>query len=251
MAEDLIFTFGADITQFKGNIQQVIDQIKKVQGEIKTAAAGDLPKLNAQLAELTEGLKRLKTVGTPAAEGFKKVEDGASGARIALTNVSQIAQDLPFGFIGIQNNIPGLIQSFTKLSGESGGVVGALKAMGSALVGPAGILLAFSAVTSIVTVVIQKYGSLGAALDALFGKTNLAIKAQQDYNKALAQGTGSSATEAAEIQILVGVLTDLTQPLANRQAAYVELQKIRPEVIAGQKLENISRMCFLSVLVYF
>jgi len=240
MAQDFVFEFGADITQFKGNVQQVIDQIKRVREEIKTAAAGDLPKLNAELAYYTEGLKRLKTVGTPAAEGFKKVQDGASGARIALTNVSQIAQDLPFGFIGIQNNIPGLIQSFTKLSGESGGVVGALKAMGSALVGPAGILLAFSAVTSIVTVVIQKYGSLGAALDALFGKTNLAIKAQQDYNKALAQGTGSSATEAAEIQILVGVLTDLTQPLANRQAAYVELQKIRPEVIAGQKLENIS-----------
>ena len=240
MAEDLIFTFGADITQFKGNIQQVIDQIKKVQGEIKTAAAGDLPKLNAQLFELTENLKRLKTVGTPVAEGFKKVQDGASGARIALTNVSQIAQDLPFGFIGIQNNIPGLVQSFTKLSSESGGVVGALKAMFSALKGPAGIFLGFSLVTSGITFLISKFGSLGAGLEAIFGKTNLAAKAQEDYNKTLIQATASTATEVAEIKILVGVLTDLSQPLKDRQAAYVELKKIRPDIVAGQELENIS-----------
>jgi hypothetical protein len=240
MADALIFEFGADITKFTGNIAEVIDGLKKFREQAKTASVNELPALNAKIAEYTDALKRLKALGTPTAEGFKKIEDGASGARIALTNVSQIAQDLPFGFIGIQNNIPGLIQSFTKLSGESGGVVGALKAMGSALIGPAGILLAFSAVTSIVTVVIQKYGSLGAALDALFGKTNLAIKAQEEYNKALAQGTSSSTTEAAEIKILVGVLTDLTQPLANRQAAYVELQKIRPDILAGQKLENIS-----------
>jgi hypothetical protein len=241
MAEqDLLFTFGADITQFKGNIQQVIDQIKKVREEIKTASAGDLPKLNAQLSELTTGLQRLKTVGVPAAEAFGKVEDSAKGARIALTNVSQIAQDLPFGFIGIQNNIPGLVQSFGKLAGESGGAVAALKAMGSALIGPAGIFLAFSVVTAAVTGLITKYGSLGVAFDALFGKINLATKAQEDFNKALTEATGSSATEVAEIQILVGVLTDLTKPLKERQAAYVELQKIRPDVIAGQKLENIS-----------
>jgi hypothetical protein len=240
MADALIFEFGADVTQFNASIGEVTKEIKKLKEALKSATGAEIPKLNAEISQLQTSLSNLKNVGTPAAAAFTKVEDSAKGARIALTNVSQIAQDLPFGFIGIQNNIPGLVQSFTKLSGESGGVVGALKAMGSALIGPAGIFLAFSAVTSIVTVVIQKYGSLGAALDALFGKTNLAIKAQEEYNKALAQGTSSSTTEAAEIKILVGVLTDLTQPLANRQAAYVELQKIRPDILAGQKLENIS-----------
>jgi hypothetical protein len=237
---DLIYEFGADVTQFNASIADVTKEIKRLKDVLKTATGAEIPKLNAEIAALQTSLSNLKSVGVPASTAFAKVEDSAKGARIALTNVSQIAQDLPFGFIGIQNNIPGLVQSFGKLSTESGGTVAALKAMGSALAGPAGILLAFSAVSSIVTVVIQKYGSLGAALDALFGKTNLLVKAQQDYNKALAQATGSSATEVAEIKILVGVLTDLSQPLKDRQAAYVELQKIRPDVIAGQKLENIS-----------
>jgi hypothetical protein len=240
MADALIFEFGADITKFTGNIAQVIDGLKKFREQAKTASVSELPALNAKIAEYTDALKRLKALGTPTAEGFKKIEDSSKGARIALTNVSQVVQDLPFGFIGIQNNIPGVIQSFTKLRGESGGVIGALKAMGSALIGPAGIFLGFSLVTAGVTALISKYGSLGAGLEALFSNTNLATRAQLDYNKALAEAIGSSATEVAEIKILVGVLTDLSQPLKDRQAAYVELEKIRPDVIAGQKLENIS-----------
>ena len=239
--QDLVFEFGANVTKFNAAIAEVTKEIKELKAVIGSTTS-EIPKLNSEISSLGTNLTKTKNEGTPTAAAITKVGDSANGARIALTNVSQIAQDLPFGFIGIQNNIPGLIQSFTKLSGESGGVVGALKAMGSALVGPAGILLAFSAVTSIVTVVIQKYGSLGAALDALFGKTNLVVKAQQDYNKALAQATGSSATEVAEIEILLDVLTNLNKPLKDRQAAYVELEKIRPEVIAGQKLENINTL---------
>ena len=62
-----------------------------------------------------------------------------------------------------------------------------------------------------ITFLIQKYGSLGGALDALFNKTNLAKKAQEDYNKAFAQAVGSSALEYAEIVILTNALTDHPQ----------------------------------------
>jgi len=241
MAEqDLLFTFGADITQFKGNIQQVIDQIKKVREEIKTASAGDLPKLNAQLSELTTGLQRLKTVGVPAADGIKKVRDSASDARVALTNVSQVVQDLPFGFIGIQNNIPGVIQAFGNLTSGSTGLVGGLKAISAQLLGPAGIFLAFSVVTSAVTGLITKYGSLGAGLEAVFGSTVKLTQAQKDYNKALSESVGSSASEVVEINALVKILGDLSKPLQERYSAYVELNKIRPEVVAGISEESIA-----------
>ena len=241
MAEqDLLFTFGADITDFKGNIQQVIDQIKKVREEIKTASAGDLPKLNAQLSELTTGLQRLKTVGVPAADGIKKIRDSASDARVALTNVSQVVQDLPFGFIGIQNNIPGVIQAFGNLTSGSTGLVGGLKAISAQLLGPAGIFLAFSVVTSAVTGLITKYGSLGAGLEAVFGSTVKLTQAQKDYNKALSESIGSSASEVVEINALVKILGDLSKPLQERYSAYVELNKIRPEVVAGISEESLA-----------
>lgn len=249
MADALIFEFGADVTKFNSSIGEVTKEIKKLKEALKSATGAEIPKLNAEISQLQTSLSNLKNVGTPAAAAFSKVEDSAKGARIALTNVSQIAQDLPFGFIGIQNNIPGLVQSFGKLAGESGGAVAALKAMGSALIGPAGIFLAFSVATAAVTGLISKYGSLGAALEALIGKTNLLAKAQKDFNKELSQSVGSTATESLEIGILTKTLLDLDKPLKDRQAAYVELKKISPDVLAGISAESIATGKYTDLLL--
>jgi len=44
----------------------------------------------------------------------------------------------------------------------------ALKSLGQSIIGPGGVFLAFSIVTSAITTIIQKYGSLGNAIDVLF-----------------------------------------------------------------------------------
>jgi len=250
MADALIFEFGADITQFKGNIQQVIDGIKKTRSEIKTAAVEDLPALNKKLAELTEALKKLKSLGLDdPLDGVKK---GAKGATVALTNVSQIAQDLPFGFIGIQNNIPGLVQSFGKLSTESGGVISALKAMGGALIGPAGILLGFSLVTSGATFLIQKYGSLGNAIDALFTKqtkfNDVIVRAGEsikEFNKSLitnneliGQASASQNGQALSARALLAIIVDLTKGEDIRKKALDQLKKLDEERFKNFDIEK-------------
>ena len=246
---DLIYEFGADVTQFNASIAEVTKEIKKLKDALKTATGAEIPKLNAEISALQTSLKNLKSVGTPAAEAFEKVASGSNKASNALTDVSRIAQDLPFGLIGIQNNIPTLVQSFGSLATQSGGVIAALKAMGSALIGPAGILLAFSVVTSVVTGLITSYGSLGAALDSLFGKTNLLAKAQKEYNKELSATIGSTATESLEIGILTKTLLDLDKPLKDRQAAYIELKKISPDVLAGITEESIATGKYTDILL--
>lgn len=238
--EGLVYKVGADISEFTKSIGQVKDKIKELKTSLASASGKEIPEINLKISQLTESLKNLQSVGTPASQAFNKIADNAKGARIALTDVSRIAQDLPFGFIGIQNNIPQLVQSFSNLKAQSGGLGGALKQLGQSLLGPGGVFLAFSVVTSAITVAIQKYGSFGNAIDALFGKFNLSKKVLEDYNKALAQSIGSTATESAEITILTKTLTDLSKPLKDRQAAYVELKKISPDVVAGIDLENIS-----------
>ena len=240
MADALILEFGADITKFTGNIGQVIDGLKKFRQEAKTASVDELPALNKKIAEYADGLKRLKALGVPAAEGIKKIRDSASDARVALTNVSQVVQDLPFGFIGIQNNIPGVIQSFSNLTSNGKGLVGGLKAIYGAIKGPAGILLGFSLLTSVVTGLITKYGSLSNAFDEIFGKATALTRAQKEYNKALSESVGSSASEVIEIDALVKILGDLSLPLKERYAAYVELNKIRPAVVAGITEESLA-----------
>ena len=64
---------------------------------------------------------------TDALEAGEKIEQFAKKSRTALNSLSLVAQDLPFGFIGIQNNLPGVISSFGELTREAGGV-GSIKA---------------------------------------------------------------------------------------------------------------------------
>ena len=122
-------------------------------------------------------------VTADVASAGKQIEDFSKKSRTALNNLSLVAQDLPFGFIGIQNNLPGVISSFGELTREAGGVTGALKQLAGSLIGPAGLFLAFSVVTSAVTYAIQKYGSLGAAVTALVSNNAKLIQVQNALNK--------------------------------------------------------------------
>lgn len=176
---------------------------------------------------------------TDALEAGEKIEQFAKKSRTALNSLSLVAQDLPFGFIGIQNNLPGVISSFGELTREAGGVGGALKQLGSSLIGPAGLFLAFSAVTAGVTFLIQKYGSLGAAVTALVSNNAKLVQVQNALNKELASTVGGTAAETAKIQILVKSINDLSKPMKDRQDAYVALKKIAPEIAAGIGQENI------------
>jgi hypothetical protein len=188
--------------------------------------------------------KTVRRTSTTVKESTDKMAEATNSfgksSRNSLTALSLTLQDLPFGFIGIQNNLPGVIQGFGQMSMEAKTGASVMTQLKTALLGPAGLFLAFSAVTAGVTALTLKYGGLGNAIDAIFGKTNLLINAQKEYNKELAKEIASSATQSAEITILTKVLTDLTKPLKDRQAAYVELTKINPAVVAGIKLENIS-----------
>jgi hypothetical protein len=177
-------------------------------------------------------------VTADVAGASKQIEDFSKKSRIALTNLSLVAQDLPFGFIGIQNNLPGVISSFGDLTREAGSVGGALKQLGSSLVGPAGLFLAFSVVTSAVTYAIQKYGSLGAAVTALVSNNAKLVQVQNALNKEMATSIGDTAAETAKIQLLVKAINDTSKPMKDRQDAYVALKKIAPEIARGIGEEN-------------
>jgi hypothetical protein len=94
------------------------------------------------------GLKQtdvaLQQVATTSLKTGQTVAKGSNQAAFALTNLGRVAQDAPFGFIGIQNNLNPLLESFQRLKSESGSTGGALKALAGSLMGPAGLGLALS-----------------------------------------------------------------------------------------------------------
>ena len=177
-------------------------------------------------------------VTADVAAAGKQIDDFSKKSRIALNSLSLVAQDLPFGFIGIQNNLPGVISSFGELTKEAGGVGGAVKQLSSSLVGPAGLFLAFSVVTAGATFLIQKYGSLGNAVNVLTSSNKAATIAQLAFNKAILEGSIDSTAESAKINILVKTLTNLKAPLADRLASYDQLKKIQPQILGGISEEN-------------
>jgi hypothetical protein len=172
-------------------------------------------------------------VTADVANAGKQIEDFSKRSRVALNSLSLVAQDLPFGFIGIQNNLPAVISSFGELTREAGGVGGALKQLGSALIGPAGLFFAFSVTTSIITSLVQKYGSLGAAITDIFGLQLKLRDLQNSLNVALADTVGKTAGEVANLKSLQNILTSTNSTLKERSGAYAELNKAYPGILQG------------------
>ena len=256
MSDELKIIIGADVGNFQAGVNNVVKSIgqletelKQFEKDIKTLKGDEFTVMSGKIDGLKTSIASLKSVGSStlpklgedaakAAAGIDKLAKPAGNAGYALSTMSGVVRDLPFGFIAIQNNLPLMVDSFSNLTKTSGGVGGALKGLGQAMIGPAGIGFAFGAVTSIVTGLIQQYGTLGNALEVIFAKNKDAAESQALYNKELKKGFEDFGGEAAKIDILVKKLTDLKQPYADRQAAYVELKKIQPDILLGISEEN-------------
>ena len=229
---DLIFSIGMDISQFTKSISDVENELKNLRESLKTATGQGIVETNIQIKKLEQTLVDLKRVG------LDKLPQGVTNASNALNSLSQVTRDLPFGFIAIQNNLPLVVDSFGQLTKQAGGVGPALKSIGASLIGPAGLSFAFGAIIAGVTALIQKYGSLGEAFNALLGIAPRLTESQKEFNKAVSEASGNVATEEAKIKILVGTISDLEQPQQKRIEAYNELKKVSPEVVAGIRDEN-------------
>ena len=190
---------------------------------------------------------------TDLGKKVKNLKSPVDNAGASLVNLGRIASDLPFGFIAIQNNLDPLIQSFGSLSRSSGGVGGALKALGSALAGPAGIALAFSVVSSAVTFAIQKYGSLGNAISAILGRNtsliesvNAAEKSYQKFNETVkstadiaSESERSASGQIVQVKALIEVINSSNESYERRSAALEALKKINKDWFGALDLEKL------------
>jgi hypothetical protein len=213
--------------------------------------------LQLQIGADTQGLQQGLNRAQKAVKDFDATARRSSAAvgqaGQSLTNLGRIASDLPFGFIAIQNNIDPLIQSFGSLTKTSGGVGGALKALGGALIGPAGLFLAFTTVSTAVTLAIQKYGSLGAAASALLGQEDKLGQTINDQVKAyekLVEGSRtleqvrreSSASvqdEIVKVTTLIGIIQSETSTRNEKITALNSLKAANKEYFGDLSQEAI------------
>lgn len=174
---------------------------------IITADNKEALKAIEDLAKSTEGLKYK----------FQQNKGATDAATQSLMNLSRVAQDAPYGFMGIANNINPLLESFQRLGERTKESGGAFKALREAMVGPAGVGLAVGVLSS----VIVKYGD--AIVEAMF-KTAEFEKAQKAMRDAMAESVKSVADDVAKNEALLSIVNNLNESTKNRQAALEQLK---------------------------
>lgn len=217
------------------NAASGLSRLQPVTQSITSAFAG----LRAEVQRGGANLSQFSVSANGAQRSLVNTARPAGSATNALTNLGRVASDLPFGFIAIQNNLDPLISSFGLLFSGAGGLQGGFKALGQALVGPAGIGLAFSVLSSTTTVLIQKYGSLGNAINALNPFLDNAAKGQAAWTAAQQKAIEPAAKEIANVHLLYAATQDLNVPLEERRQIADKLIKQYPESFKGLNNEKI------------
>ena len=145
MAENVGFDvrIGMDISEMQAELQKSQNLLREFQAQLKKSTN------TIEINMLNNEIKTLNgTIGT-LEMNMQKAGKPIGDASQSLINFSRIAQDAPYGIMGIANNLNPMVESFQRLAKTEGGTKKALQAMVSGLAGPAGIGVAIGLVSSL------------------------------------------------------------------------------------------------------
>ena len=187
--------------------------------EIIVTATG-FDKVSSGLKTTTDALKSTATEAKKTGDALRSnLNTGSTQAAQSLQNLSRVAQDAPFGFIGIANNINPLVESFGRLKAETGSTGGALKALVGGLSGPAGLGLAFGVVTAAISFAQIGFDRWGASAKK--------AKADNDeFEKSLQSAKTSAISTGLQLQAFIDVAKNGNLPLQQRNEALKEANNI-------------------------
>lgn len=186
---------------------------------------GSLQNTTRALAETAVQANKLDS---SLARGLKT---GANQATNSLMNLGRVAQDLPYGFLGVANNLNPLLESFQRLRAESGSNAAAMKALGSSLIGAGGLGFALSAGLALVQILSTGFMNFGKKVKEVSAEN----KAAADSFKEI---VSSITKEATAIEIIVRQLQSENLSRKQRTAAIKELQSMAPAYFATLDAEK-------------
>lgn len=229
---------GADITDLEKKIKEAEVNLKEL-SKIKL----DQIKLGLDTKEITGNIKSvkteltsLKTVAKDSGTAFSGMTPKVANGSNALLQFSRIAQDAPYGIIGIGNNITATAESFGYLKAQTGSTGGALKALASSLAGTGGILLGVSLLTTGFTLLSQSGLSVGDIVDKITGKFDAF---SETVKKAREEGLKSAGKEIQSLNELVAVAQNDNIAKKDRLIAVEKLQTQFPAYYGNLTDEKI------------
>jgi hypothetical protein len=131
--------------------------------------------------KLKDYAKSLEDIGDKSKRTTPSIKEN----NLALMNMSRIVQDLPFGFMGIGNNITFMAEQMTRAKAEGQSFSTQLKGMASSMMGTGGLMFAISAVTSLLTYFSMNMKSAKSDTDLFAESIDKAIKKLIDFQDPL------------------------------------------------------------------
>ena len=191
---------------FGNSIENTQKQIAALEKYMIALVANGISPTSASINVLQADLKLLnQTINT---SGTSLKNSNKQWSALAL-----VVQDLPYGFRGIQNNLPALF--------------------GSLATGAGAAYFAFSAVVAAIT-------AWDMGLFKVFQTTEKATDAQDEYNKALNSAITSGYGEISQVKALVSVVNNQTLSIDKRKDALKKLQDEYPGYFKNMSLEQTS-----------
>lgn len=179
--------------------------------------------ITADNQQAVKNIQETVTATTKLGNAFKTLPSTSNQATYALSNLSRVAQDAPYGFIGIANNLNPLLESFQKLKVEAGSSSGALKAMAQGLMGPAGIGLALGAVSSIIV-------AFGPKIAEFISGTKKATEVEDKFAKSLRDARAEASETGIRLQAYLSISENANVSESRRaealKAVVTELSKV-------------------------
>ena len=176
--------------------------------------------ITADNKQAVQNIQETVTATTQLGAAFKKVTPASNQATQALVNVSRVAQDAPYGFIGIANNLNPLLESFQRLKETSGSAGGALKEMAKGLMGPAGLGLALGVVSSLIV-------AFGPKIASFINGTTAASEAQDKFKESLDKAKASASESGIKLLAYINVAENASTTDLRRKEA---LDAVRNEL---------------------
>jgi hypothetical protein len=235
---NLEIQIGADSSELNAEIAAAEAKIKRL-GALKVERVKlglDVKELNADINQAKQQLSSLNKATQATGQSFTAMTPKVANGGNALMQFSRIAQDAPYGIIGIGNNLTATAEAFSYLKNQTGSTSGALKALAGSIMGTGGILLAVSLVTTAFTYMAQNGITVKDVYQRMTGSFNETANALSNIAK---EANKSAQQEISTIKALVSVAQDETISRKERLIAVQELQKIYPAHFGNLRQEQV------------
>ena len=228
----------ADVSSLQSSLKAAENTLAQFESALKKATSiGEINYLNKNIANLNTTITGLKQ---QANQLGKPLGDASQ----SLINFSRIAQDAPYGIMGIANNLNPMVESFQRLAQTEGGTKKALQAMVSGLMGPAGIGVAIGVVSSLAV-------TFSKEISEFFkGPTSELEKFRDELNKVaqeIYKLIGQEQTKRTKGILLVELITGGNK--TQQQEALKQLKKLYGDSKAIQDAKLGADKAFYTTLV--